>query len=141
MISLTYMSTATTPFDAGALVELLAESRANNHAAGLTGMLLYAEGHFIQTLEGPADAVDVTYRRISADRRHRNHIVALRDDVSERMFGEWSMGFEELGAQEVAELAGYNDFMTARTELQRTASDLGRAGIFHRIFRDQMRAS
>lgn len=141
MISLTYMSTAVAPFDEAALVELLAASRENNHAAGLTGMLLYAEGHFIQTLEGPAEAVDATYRRISADQRHRDHIVALRDQVEQRTFGDWSMGFEELNGPEVAQLVGYNDFMTARTELQRTASNLGRAGIFHRIFRDRMRTT
>ena len=141
MISLTYMSTATAPFDMEARKLLLKESRENNHAAGLSGMLLYAEGHFIQTLEGPAESVDATYRRISRDSRHRDHIVALRDDVAERMFGDWSMGFEELDLHEVGRLAGYNDFMSASSELQRTASNLGRAGIFHRIFRDRMRGT
>lgn len=139
MISLTYMSTATVPFTHDALPALLADSRQRNHAADLSGLLLYVDGHFIQTLEGPAASVDATYRRISLDPRHRDIIVALRDDVSKRMFPDWSMGFEELQAREVAELAGYNDFLTARTELQRTASNLGRAGIFHRIFRDRMR--
>ena len=139
LISLTYMSTATVPFQSDDLVTLLGESRRNNHAAGLTGMLLYADGHFIQTLEGPPEAVDTTYRRISLDSRHRDVIVALRDDVTERLFGEWSMGFEELEAQQLSELPGYDDFLAARTELQRSAAHLGRAGIFHRIFRDRMR--
>jgi hypothetical protein len=133
------MSTATAAFPADDLVALLEESRRNNHAAGLTGMLLYADGHFIQTLEGPPEAVDTTYRRISLDPRHRDVIVALRDDVTERMFGEWSMGFDELEARELTDLPGYDDFLAARSELQRSAAHLGRAGIFHRIFRDRMR--
>lgn len=139
MISLTYMSTASSPFDDDSLRALLDESRRNNHANGLTGMLLHAGGHFIQTLEGPEPQVYETYTRICADNRHRNVIEALRDTIAERTFGDWSMGFETLDEDQARQMPGFNDFLAAQTELQRTASDLGRAGIFHRIFRDRMR--
>lgn len=139
LISLTYMSTAVDSFGEEALRELLATSRRNNHAAGLSGMLLYAGGHFIQTIEGTSDDVTTTFNRIAADPRHRDVIVALREEVTERHFADWSMGFDELTEAEARELPGFNEFMAAKTELQRTAADLGRAGIFHRVFRDKMR--
>lgn len=139
MISLTYLSTATTDFDQPALRGLLEVSRRNNHAQGLSGMLLFAGGHFIQTLEGPPAEVDATFERIAADPRHRDVIVALREGVEERAFAEWSMGFEELGDHEVERLPGFSDFLAATTERQALAQHLGRAGVFHRVFRDRMR--
>ncbi len=102
-------------------------------------MLLYAGGHFIQTLEGPAAAVDATYAAIERDRRHRNLIVALREDVDERVFPDWSMGFEVLTEDEAARLPGFNDYLAHQAVPPEKARDLGRAGIFHRVFRDNMR--
>ncbi len=138
LVSLTYMSTAVDSFDRPALHVLLEESRQYNHAAGLTGMLLFDGAHFIQTLEGPAGAVDATFARIGADVRHRDLVVALRDDIDVRLFGDWTMGFDVLLQQEVADVEGFNDFMSAGPE-QQTANLLGRAGVFHRLFRDRMR--
>jgi hypothetical protein len=40
------------PFSEGDLVELLTQSRENNTLAGITGLLLYKEGKFLQVLEG-----------------------------------------------------------------------------------------
>lgn len=139
MISLTYLSTATTDFDEPALRELLQISRRNNHAQGLSGMLLFAGGHFIQTLEGAVEDVDAAFARIAADPRHRDVIVALREEVDERAFAGWSMGFEELGDHEVTRVPGFSDFLTSASERQRLAEHLGRAGVFHRVFRDRMR--
>lgn len=139
LVSLTYMSTATLVFGRPALRELLETSRLNNHAAGLTGMLLFDATHFIQTLEGPAASVDATFTRIGADGRHRDVIVALREDVDVRRFADWSMGFDALSEEEVASVEGFNDFMSAGSHGQQTAHLLGRAGVFHRLFRDRMR--
>lgn len=133
------MSTARSPFDDEALRRLLDASRRRNHADDLTGMLLHAEGHFIQTLEGPEASVDATFARICADTRHRSIDVALREEVVGRTFRDWSMGFEALTETNAAQMPGFNTFMAAATESERTAAHLGRAGIFHRVFRDQMR--
>jgi hypothetical protein len=139
VISLTYLSSASAPFDAYALEKLLEVSRRNNHAAGLSGMLLYAEEHFIQTLEGDEAAVEAALARISADTRHRNILVALREDIDERRFGDWSMGFHSLTPEETAAIPGFNDYLDPDSELYKNTATLGRAGIFHRIFRDNMR--
>ena len=139
LISLTYLSTATEALDETELRELLDTVREKNHALGLTGMLLYAGGHFIQTLEGPEDVVDATFTRIEHDRRHRNLIVALREQIAARAFPDWSMGFETLDAEEAAQLPGFNDYLTAAPISEEDRRRLGRAGIFHRVFRDNMR--
>jgi hypothetical protein len=139
VISLTYMSTAVKPFDDHDLRRLLDASRARNHAAGLTGMLLYVGGHFIQTLEGPPDVADETFARIEQDPRHRDLIIALRDQIESRTFPDWSMGFESLSTDEAASLPGYNDYLDTKTISEESGRDLGRAGIFHRVFRDRMR--
>jgi hypothetical protein len=138
MISLTYFSTAVDAFDVDRLEELLAISRSNNHRAGLTGMLLYAGGHFIQTLEGPAEVVDATYTRIEADPRHRDVFITLREEIGDRAYPDWSMGFEQLSADQAQHLPGFNDYLDTTDQGPGTGA-VNRAGVFHRAFRDNMR--
>lgn len=139
MISLTYLSTATEAYGDAELHDLLRTSRRNNHAADLTGMLLYVGGHFIQTLEGPDDVVDATFDRISRDPQHRDVFIALREEIDSRTFPDWSMGFETMSIEDGAGLPGFNDYLETGTMSPDSGRDLGRAGIFHRVFRDQMR--
>lgn len=139
MISLTYLSTAKAPFSDNELAELLENSRARNHAAGLTGMLLYAGGHFIQTLEGPEEVVDAVFGRIERDQRHRNIIVALREEIATRVFPDWSMGFENVADGDAQELPGFNTYLSYGAVSAEDGERLGRPGIFHRVFRDNMR--
>ncbi|MCF8509094.1 MAG: BLUF domain-containing protein [Hyphomonadaceae bacterium] len=49
---------------------MLAVSRSNNSARGLTGMLLFHDGCFFQVLEGGADTLERTFATISRDTRH-----------------------------------------------------------------------
>jgi hypothetical protein len=139
MISLTYLSTASRTFDPDELEALLPAWRVKNGAAGLSGMLLYVDGHFIQTLEGEEDDVDAAYEQIRNDPRHRDVDVALREEIEERHFAEWTMGFTRLSAEDAAATPGFNDYLDPGSELYAKNSSLGRAGIFHRVFRDNMR--
>jgi hypothetical protein len=139
MISLTYLSTATVPFSSSDLSELLASTRERNHADGLTGVMLYAGGHFIQTLEGDEDAVATTFERIGRDTRHRDVYIALREEIQARAFPDWSMGFETVDLDEAAALPGFNDYLEGKPMSPASTEQLGHAGIFHRVFRDNMR--
>jgi hypothetical protein len=49
---------------------LIRASIRNNRAVAVTGLLLVHDGWFLQALEGPAEAVMSTYRRIVDDPRH-----------------------------------------------------------------------
>ncbi|MEZ4333782.1 MAG: BLUF domain-containing protein [Myxococcota bacterium] len=111
LIQCIYMSAAARPFDSEALTTLLARARARNAEAGLTGMLLYADGSFIQVLEGPEEAVDALYRRIEADPRHVEMTKLIREPIPERCFEDWSMGFLQATRDEIARIPGLNDFL------------------------------
>lgn len=124
LLSLLYVSSATAPFSHPELEDLLRVSRANNARAGVTGMLLYRGGNFMQVIEGERDAVEELYRRIEADPRHHTTTVLLRETIPERRFSGWSMGFRDLdGAMD--DVPGYSPFLNttlAREEYERDPS-------------------
>ena len=108
-----YCSQATTDVTPEALVELLGISRRNNEAVGLTGMLLYSSQSFLQLLEGEEAQLGLTYERIVADTRHTNLRLLLDRDVEEPLFPAWTMGFEHVDDEELAdELDGFTPATT-----------------------------
>ena len=60
---------------------------------GASGLLVYHGGAFLQVLEGLEAALNSLYAIIDDDPRHMNCRLLLRTEISEREFGEWSMGF------------------------------------------------
>ena len=58
LIQCVYSSSATARFRESELPDLLAKSRIANSARGITGMLVYINGHFLQVIEGQADVID-----------------------------------------------------------------------------------
>jgi hypothetical protein len=108
MRRLIYGSQATQDLSPDDLVDLLARARASNEKAGLSGMLLYSSQSFLQLLEGDEAALAETYRRITADPRHTNLRLLLDAEVPARLFADWSMGFDHVDDEELAdELPGY----------------------------------
>jgi hypothetical protein len=96
MYELVYASAARRLFNPLELAELLKKARAKNHKLGISGILLYHEGSFLQVLEGEENAVKSLYRTIQADERHWR-VLALREGpVGARSFDTWSMGFVSL---------------------------------------------
>lgn len=93
IVQLAYVSTARVAFGPSSLVDLLALARRKNQAIGVTGVLMYQEGAFLQFLEGGSGAVDATFARIGADGRHQHVVTLVRADVETRAFPDWSMGF------------------------------------------------
>jgi hypothetical protein len=108
MLSLVYTSTATGAFDDADLAVLLMISRANNRRLGLTGFLLHKDGRFLQVLEGRDDVVRDRLRIIEADPRHSDLTVLVEDEVSERQFPEWSMGYETITDALADQIPGYH---------------------------------
>jgi hypothetical protein len=102
LISLVYSSAASAPFDEMDLALLLATSRMNNEARGLTGQLLFRDGQFMQALEGPASAVRAVFRTIAADPRHTGVWTLDERAIPDRRFGSWAMGYRALSDADVA---------------------------------------
>ena len=96
MLQLTYISSTTKLVTEGDVDQILAASRRNNTAAGITGLLLYDGRRFLQALEGEQPVVERTYARIKADPRHRAVVLLGSADVTERAFGNWSMAAERV---------------------------------------------
>ena|SRR6185312_13282876 len=93
MRQLLYASNTSRDVSQALLDDILAASRRNNAGAGISGMLLYLDGGFMQVLEGEEAAVAAVYARIAKDKRHWNAQVLL-DREAPRAFADWSMGFE-----------------------------------------------
>ncbi|MBF4162380.1 BLUF domain-containing protein [Nocardioides acrostichi] len=110
MYSLLYSSTATGQLGRDDLRALLDLARERNGAAGITGMLLFHEGQFMQVLEGPREQVDDTYSRISRDRRHRSLWVEMQGEVERRGFPDWTMGYSDLSEETQEQREGFTRF-------------------------------
>ena len=109
--SLAYESQASVPLTAPDLLDLLTHSRENNARSGVTGILLYRHGTFLQVLEGPHAEVDALYATIGRDPRHRDVSTVLVEDRAERRFPDWTMGFADV-AGELGDVDGFNDVLT-----------------------------
>ena len=94
IFSIVYASDEREPFDDARLAALLAQSRDSNSRAGITGMLLYRRGRFIQFLEGGEQPVRDLVSVIRSDPRHTRMRVLLEDVLADRRFPEWTMGYE-----------------------------------------------
>ena len=138
MHSLVYVSSATELFDRAELDEILAESRRNNEAAGVTGMLLYKDGNLMQVLEGDEEAVQATYARISADPRHRGLMVLLKEAVEDRQFEDWTMAFRDLEAADAQAVPGYSQFLNTSLDSQELTRDPSAARQLLTVFKKSM---
>ncbi|MFD2937798.1 BLUF domain-containing protein [Spirosoma flavum] len=90
----------------GSLVEndlsvILKQSRFNNAKSGITGILLYINGNIIQVLEGDDKAVETLYHRIEKDPRHTNLVRVLNKPIDQRLFADWSMGYETITSRQL----------------------------------------
>ncbi|MFM7404996.1 MAG: BLUF domain-containing protein [Erythrobacter sp.] len=88
---LTYESRASFKPDEAELNALVAAARDRNHALGVTGMLLYDRGRFLQTLEGPVDGLDQVWESIQRDERHSGIEVLTQHLVGARLFSQWDL--------------------------------------------------
>lgn len=109
LVSISYVSAAAESFDDARLAELLDQSRRSNHEHDLTGMLLYRRGRFFQVLEGPQDAVDELMTKIRRDPRHTDVRMLLSEEIDERRFSEWTMGYEPIGVPSTPAPEGFRD--------------------------------
>lgn len=87
-----YHSHATASYSETELQSILEWSRPFNAAHGITGLLLYSAGRFVQVLEGEETVVSDLYARIQQDSRH-TRVETVRAECSARQFAGWDMAF------------------------------------------------
>lgn len=91
LVRLLYASRAldTSP---SAIEAILAQSRQFNPTSGITGILCYGGGIFLQAIEGGRMAISDLYGHIQRDARHKDVVLLQYEEISERRFSGWTMG-------------------------------------------------
>ncbi len=92
LVRLLYASRAAAQVDQDELLAILRQSKGNNPVAGITGLLCYSDGIFMQALEGGRDAVNRLYLKIAGDGRHTDVVLMSYEEINERRFAGWAMG-------------------------------------------------
>ena len=108
LVRLLYVSRAvdTSP---DAVDAILAQSRSHNAACGVTGILCYGGGVFLQAIEGGRTAISELYGHIQRDPRHKDVVLLHYEEILERRFGGWTMGQVNLSKLNVSTLLKYSE--------------------------------
>ena len=101
LVRLIYASRAADP-NLAATEAILAESRSHNPACGITGVLFYGGGIFLQALEGGRARVSELYGRIQV-------VLLYYEEISERRFGGWAMGMANAAKLNASILLKYSE--------------------------------
>ncbi|MBL0920041.1 MAG: BLUF domain-containing protein [Hydrogenophaga sp.] len=139
LVRLLYVSRAVDK-DAKAIEGILDVSRQQNTSNGITGVLCYGGGIFLQAIEGGRGAVNTLYNHIVADPRHKDVVLLHYQEISERRFGGWTMGQVNLAKLNTSIVLKYSErpefdpyavsgavSLALLEELMATASIIGRA--------------
>ena len=139
LVRLLYASRAIDPA-CSAIDEILSQSRQFNPGSGITGILCYGRGIFLQAIEGGRTAVSDLYGHIQKDPRHKDVVLLHYEEISERRFGGWTMGQVNMSKVNTSILLKYAEkpeldpysvsgkvSLSLLEELMATASIIGRA--------------
>jgi hypothetical protein len=123
-----------------AIEGILTKSREFNPSSGITGILCYGGGIFLQAIEGGRNAVSELYGHIQHDARHKDVVLLHYEEISERRFSGWTMGQVNMAKinhsilLKYAEKPELDPYSTSGTvsmalleELMATASIIGRS--------------
>ena len=139
LVRLLYASRAVNT-SAEAIDAILSQSRQSNPLCGITGILCYGGGIFLQAIEGGRMAVNDLYGHIQRDARHKDVVLLHYEEISERRFGGWTMGQVNMSRINASILLKYAEkpeldpysvsgmvSLALLEELMATASIMGRA--------------
>ena len=92
LVRLVYVSRAVHPESPEATESILTSARDHNMTNGITGVLCYGGGIYLQAIEGGRNQVNALYTQIVRDERHKDVVLLSYQEISERRFGGWTMG-------------------------------------------------
>jgi len=93
LIQLVYVSSLTfgSRLNTSIFEEVERHARDYNQQHGITGILCYGNGQFLQCIEGEKAHVFALKQRIFADNRHKNVETLLLQTIDHRSFSDWRM--------------------------------------------------
>ena len=108
LVRLLYASRAvdTTP---AAVDAICASAKLHNPDHGVTGVLVYGGGVFIQALEGGRQIISDLYGVIQRDTRHKDVVLLHYEEITERRFGGWTMGLVDTSRINPSTLLKYSE--------------------------------
>ena len=109
LVRLMYVSRASDSVNQNELVAILKKSKTNNLGLGVTGVLCFSAGIFLQVLEGGRSPVSALYNKIANDPRHHDVVLLSYEEVGERSFAGWSMGRANLSRLNPALVIKYSE--------------------------------
>ncbi len=109
LVRLLYASRAVSTVDQDELLSILRRSKSNNPSLGVTGVLCFSQGIFLQVLEGGRSGVNRLYNKIAADPRHTEVELLTYEEIGERCFAGWSMGQVNMSRLNPALLLKYSE--------------------------------
>ncbi len=140
LVRLLYVSRALDPNATAATDSILAVAREHNMANGITGILCYGGGIYLQAIEGGRNQVNNLYAQIVSDKRHTDVVLLNYEEIAERRFGGWTMGQVNLSKLNTSVVLKYSELpvldpyavsglvsLALLEELMATAAILGRA--------------
>jgi len=140
LVRLLYVSRAVDPESGRAIESILSAARQHNLQNGITGILCYGGGIFVQAIEGGRSAVNELYNHIIKDPRHKDVELLHYEEITERRFGGWTMGQVNLSKLNTSIVLKYSEkpefdpynvsgrvSLALLEELMATASIIGRA--------------
>ena len=86
------------------LSEITAKAKQKNPASGITGLLFYHNGRFLQFIEGEKQALDELMSILDGDPRHKNIEIIINQAISKRSLAQWNMDTFNLSESEKIEL-------------------------------------
>ena len=92
-----YASHAAQPLTSSVLDSILEQSCKNNPRIGITGLLCFTKNIFVQIIEGGRDEVNELFLTIVRDNRHHDIRLLAFEEISQRQFGNWTMGQVDIG--------------------------------------------
>lgn len=109
---LIYLSAAKTPLSDKELLAHIDKIRQNNKKKTITGILMYADGNFLQLLEGEYQNVQQLFKLIQQDKRH-HYITKIKEGYEkERFFVDCPMAFYSPDHDEYADFLEFNTMTT-----------------------------
>ena len=140
LVRLLYVSRLADPTKPEVIDGILADSRKHNPEQGITGILCYGAGIFLQAIEGGRAQVSELYNHICKDKRHKEVVLLDFQEIAERRFGGWTMGQVNLAKLNTSIVLKYSETpelnpygvsgkvsLALLEELMATASIIGRA--------------
>ena len=88
---LIYTSQAIEGLSHASLQDIAVTAARFNSMVGISGLLVFDEGCFLQVLEGDDAAILPLYQHIKQDRRHRNVVKLIHEPIAKRRFAKWGM--------------------------------------------------